>query len=71
MNKILLKGCKILVYKVIFQWNLQILFLKNVRLGDQLLLLKYFENFYFLNTLCPIFVDSVKKFGRSDNDMIV
>ena len=48
--------------------------MKNIRLGDELLLKYVFENLifkilYFLK-LCPIFVDSVHNFGRSDDDKI-
>ena len=49
--------------------------LKNIGLGDQLLLKNVFENFDFYDTifsnfLCPIFVGFVHNFGRSDYDMI-
>ena len=49
--------------------------MKNVRLGDQLLLKKMFwkilifKILYFLR-LCPIFVGSVHNFSKSDNDKI-
>ena len=45
--------------------------MKNIWLGDQLLLKNVFEIFDFLDTLflklCPIFVGSVHNFGKSDN----
>ena len=48
--------------------------MKNIQLGDQLLLKIFFENFdfkilYFLK-LCPIFVGSVHYFGKSDDGKI-
>ena len=50
------------------------IFMKNIGLGDQLLLKNVFENFDFLDTfflkLCPIFVGSVHNFGKSDDDII-
>ena len=48
--------------------------MKNIRLGDQLLLNSFFENFDFLDILslklCPVFVSSVHNFGKSDDDEI-
>ena len=53
-----------------------IFFLKNIRLGKQLLLLTFFEKFvyqigilYFLK-IYPIFIGSFHNFGRSDDVMI-
>ena len=52
----LVKDCKIRTFKVIFLClklveSFQKTFsVKNVWLGDQLLLMKFFENFYFLST---------------------
>ena len=49
--------------------------MKNIGLGDQLLLKKnvfetlIFKTRYFLK-MCPFFVGSVHNFGRSDDDMI-
>ena len=47
---------------------------KNILLGHQLILMKFFENFDFkvlyLLKMCPIFVGSVHNFGKSDNDII-
>ena len=48
--------------------------MKNIQLGDQLLLqmfLKFmvFKILYFLK-LCPIFVGSVHNFGSTDDDKI-
>ena len=48
--------------------------MKNTWLGDQLILMKFFENsdffiIYFLY-LYPIFVGSVYIFGKSDDDII-
>ena len=50
------------------------LFLKNIRLGNQLLLKTFFENLIF-KILCLLktgtfFVGSVHNFSRFDNDMI-
>ena len=48
--------------------------MKNIRLGDQLLLKNVFENFDFkilsFLKLRPIFVGSVHNNGKSDNDKI-
>ena len=47
---------------------------KNIWLGDQLLFMKFFENFDFkvlyLLKMCPIFVGSVHNFGKSSDDII-
>ena len=43
---------------------------KNLRLGDQLLLKNYFENFDFLYTLFSKIVSSVHNFGKSDDDKL-
>ena len=51
------------------------MFIKNIKLWDQLLIYIFFFNFIFktLNFLkmSPIFVGSVHNFGRSDHDMTV
>ena len=48
--------------------------LKNIGLGDQLLIKNNFEFFFFkyffFLKMCPIFVGSVHNFGRSDDDII-
>ena len=49
----LVKDLKILSFKVIFQWLRLVksfqknIFVKNIWLGDQLVLMKFFENFDF------------------------
>ena len=66
----LVKDIKILSFKVIFQCLKLVesfqkkISMKNIGLGDQLLLKSVFENYkilYFLK-LCPIFVGSVHNF---------
>ena len=46
----------------------------NIKLGDQLLLMKFFETLIFkalyLLKMCPIFVGSVHNFSKSDDDII-
>ena len=75
----LVKDLKILSFKVIFQClklvkSFQKKSVKNTWLEDQLLLMKFFENFDFkvlhLLKMCPISVGSVHNFGKSDNDII-
>ena len=43
--------------------------LKNIGLGDLVLLNNVFEILYFLK-MCPIFVGSVHNFGKSGDDII-
>ena len=48
--------------------------MKNIWLGDQLLLQYVFENIDFkilyILKLCPIFVSSIHNFGKSDDYII-
>ena len=48
--------------------------LKNIGLGDQLLLMKFLKtlifNVLYLLKMCPIFVGSVHNFGKSEDDII-
>ena len=77
----LLKDCKIRTFKVNFQHQKSkeyfwiIFSVKNIRLGDQLLKVKYFENFDFQSTLfsknVPNFCQlHVHNFSRFDDDTI-
>jgi hypothetical protein len=71
----LVKDLKILSFKVIFEC-LKLIesfqkkdSVKNIWLGDQLLLMKIFKVLYLLK-MCPIFVGSVHNFGKSEDDII-